>query len=140
MANTPFQVSSKMPDGRIFVVAADTYEQFEESLSSVVGLEDAQSLLTIMAGSLMGAATSVPQAAGMLAQGLGATPVNAPTQTFTPSGSPTSKVCKHGEMSKRTGQGAKGPWKAYMCPSPKGTVDQCEPIWVRRNDADWNSF
>ena len=140
MANTPFQVSSKLPDGRIFVVAADTYEAFEKALGNVVGIEDAQSLLTTMAGSLMGAATSLPQAAGMLAQGLGAIPVNAPTQTFTPSGAPTSKVCKHGEMSKRTGQGAKGPWKAYMCPSPKGTPDQCEPIWVRRNDADWNSF
>lgn len=135
MAQTPFQVSSKLPDGRIFVVAADSYEQFEASLASVVGIEDAQALLTTMAGSLMGAATSVPQAVGMLAQGLGATPVSGPTQT-----GPAGKICKHGEMQKRTGAGAKGPWKAYMCPSPKGTPDQCEPIWVRRTDADWNSF
>jgi len=136
MAQTPFQVSSKMNDGRIFVIAGDTYEEFKSRLSEVVGDIGAENVLTTMASSIEGAATSTPQAVSMLAQGLGATP----TQTFSHSTGPSSKVCKHGEMTKRTGNGPKGPWKAYMCPSPKGTPDQCEPIWVRRNDADWNSF
>ena len=41
------------------------------------------------------------------------------------------KTCKHGEMTFRTGQSAKGAWKGYFCPSPKGTADQCEPQFIR---------
>ncbi len=43
-------------------------------------------------------------------------------------------------MTKRQGNGAKGPWKGYMCPTPKGTADQCDPVFIRRNDAEWNTF
>jgi hypothetical protein len=53
---------------------------------------------------------------------------------------PSGRSCKHGIMTPRTGSGAKGPWKAYMCPSAKGTPDQCEPVWLRRNDPEWNAF
>ena len=81
MANAAFQVSSKMNDGRIFVVAGETYTEFSSNLASVLGSEGAETLLSTMAGSLEGAAQSVPQAVGMLAQGLGATPVGGPTQT-----------------------------------------------------------
>lgn len=35
--------------------------------------------------------------------------------------------CKHGARSYKEG----GSWKAWFCPSPKGTPDQCEPLWVR---------
>lgn len=40
------------------------------------------------------------------------------------------KQCAHGEMVFRTGQGAKGPWSGHFCPTPKGTPDQCKPIFV----------
>ena len=68
-------------------------------------------------------------AQGVLRQALGATPVE---QSATKSASATGgKACKHGEMTFRTGQSAKGPWKGHFCPSPKGTPDQCEPQFVR---------
>jgi hypothetical protein len=140
MANANFQVSSKLPDGRIFVIAGDTADEFKGNLTHILGDIGADSLISTMAVSIEGAPTSMAQAVGNLAQGLGATPVSAPTQTFSPSTGPSSRACKHGEMTKRTGAGAKGPWKAFMCPSPKGTPDQCEPVWIRRTDADWNSF
>lgn len=38
--------------------------------------------------------------------------------------------CHHGERVHRQGNGARGPWEGYFCPSPKGTPDQCKPLFV----------
>ena len=137
-----FQVSSKLPDGRIFVVAHETYAGFCEALESVVGVEESQSLLTEMGKSLYGSPSNSSQAVENLRAAFPNAQVDHtahPKPTASTVG-PTGKSCKHGVMSQRTGSGAKGPWKAYMCPSPKGTPDQCEPVWLRRGDAEWNSF
>lgn len=140
MANANFQVSSKLPDGRIFVIAGDSADEFKQNLTQILGDIGAENLISTMASSVEGAPTNIESAVANLAQGLGAKPVSSPTQTFTPSTGPSGRSCKHGEMTKRTGAGAKGPWKAFMCPSPKGTPDQCEPVWIRRSDAEWTSF
>lgn len=42
-----------------------------------------------------------------------------------------SRQCKHGEMVYRTGSKNGRTWKAFMCPSPKGTPDQCDVEWIR---------
>jgi hypothetical protein len=34
-------------------------------------------------------------------------------------------------MNYRTGEGAKGPWRAWMCSGPKGAPDKCDAVWVR---------
>lgn len=68
-------------------------------------------------------------AQGVLRQALGATPVEQSAVKSAPASG--GKACKHGEMTFRTGQSAKGPWKGYFCPSPKGTPDQCEPQFIR---------
>lgn len=132
-----FQVSSKLPDGRIFVVGADTFLDFEKHLNDILGLEGTKKVLDIMASSFEGA-TSFEQAVSNVTAGLGATPVA--TQTFTPSTAPTGRSCKHGPMTKRQGTSAKGPWKAYMCPTPKGTPDQCDALFLKRNEAEWSTF
>lgn len=49
-------------------------------------------------------------------------------------------ACPHGQKVARSGQGAKGPWKAWMCPAPKGTPGQCEPAWVRKGSPEWDTF
>jgi hypothetical protein len=59
----------------------------------------------------------------------GATPVEQPRTQSAPADG--AKACKHGEMKFRNGSSAKGPWKGYFCPSPKGTADQCEPQFIR---------
>lgn len=133
MANANFQVSSKLPDGRIFVIAADTSTEFKQNLAQILGDVGAESLITTMAQSIEGAPTSIDQAISNLAT-LGAKPISASTTA------PSGRVCKHGDMTRRTGSGAKGPWKAFMCPSPKGTPDQCDPIWIRRNEPEWSTF
>ena len=68
-------------------------------------------------------------AQGTLKQALGATPVEQPR--ISSASAENKKTCKHGEMTFRNGSSAKGPWKGYFCPSPKGTADQCEPQFIR---------
>lgn len=48
--------------------------------------------------------------------------------------------CQHGPRTARGGNGAKGPWRAWMCPTPKGTPGQCEPLWVRKGTPEWDTF
>lgn len=70
-------------------------------------------------------------------------------QTFAPvpppsAGAPTvtssAPTCSHGVKSAKKGNGAKGEWRAWMCPAPKGTPDQCSPAWVAKATAEWNNF
>jgi hypothetical protein len=133
-----FQVSSKLPDGRIFVIGADTFTDFKTHLTDVLGPDGSESVLTTMATSIEGAPSFEQAVANVTAVIPSATPV-AP-QTFTPSTAPTGRSCKHGPMTKRQGASAKGPWKGYMCPTPKGTPDQCEPIFLKRNEPEWSTF
>jgi len=48
-----------------------------------------------------------------------------------------SPSCKHGTRKHKAGASGKGPWQAWMCPSAKGTSDQCEPIWIKRGEPGW---
>jgi hypothetical protein len=41
-----------------------------------------------------------------------------------------SYTCRHGERKIKSGESANGPWCAAFCPTPKGTPDQCPPIWL----------
>lgn len=42
------------------------------------------------------------------------------------------RYCSHGEMQYKTGTSKAGkPWKAFMCPTPKGSADQCDAQWIR---------
>jgi len=61
MTVSKYQVSSKLPDGRIFVIGGDNYAEFKANLDSALGSVDAEGLLTTMATSLVGAPTSIAQ-------------------------------------------------------------------------------
>lgn len=52
----------------------------------------------------------------------------------------TVPSCAHGPRTAKSGASAKGPWRAYMCPAPKGDPSQCQPDWVTRGTPGWNSF
>lgn len=140
MAESKFQVSSKLPDGRIFVIGAENFENFKSHLSDVLGPQGAESLLTTMATSIEGAPSYEQAVATVGAQFPNATPVASTPQTITPSTAPVGRSCKHGPMTKRQGASAKGPWKAYMCPTPKGTPDQCDALFLKRNEPEWSTF
>jgi hypothetical protein len=134
MAGANFQVSSKLNDGRIFVIAADTFADFKTHLTDVLGPEGVDKVLGTMATSLEGAPSFEQAVSNVTAAIPGASPVS------TPSTAPVGRSCKHGPMTKRSGSSAKGPWKGYMCPTPKGTPDQCEPTFLKRNEPEWSTF
>jgi hypothetical protein len=56
----------------------------------------------------------------------------AATQQAPPVQQGAGETCIHGAMKyKESAPGAAKTWKAWMCPTPKGTAGQCEPIWLR---------
>lgn len=133
-------INIKNKQGTIFTFRGDTVAAAEALvaeatastlLSSISDLESA-----ILGG---GDAVAVVQAA------LGGTVINTPTAApaFAPVPPPATpavvggRICQHGPMIGRKGSGAKGEWKGYFCPTPKGTVDQCPPQWLTKKDAEW---
>ena len=110
----------------LFNVYANSMEEFVDLLaeleeSGITAIHSVQSKLT-----------------GAHAVAAAATPVrgDGPPASFT---SAAVKQCVHGDMVARSGSGAKGPWKGWMCPTPKGTPDQCEPTFLKRGTPEWNS-
>lgn len=49
-------------------------------------------------------------------------------QQGAPTGAPR---CNHGERKHVTGNGKNGAWAAWMCPTPKGAPDKCDPEWIK---------
>lgn len=65
----------------------------------------------------------------------------APTPAVVPSfQNATVPSCAHGPRTAKSGASAKGPWRAWMCPAPKGDPSQCQPDWVTRGTPAWNNF
>ena len=113
--STELQVNYKLPDGTLINVYAISQEHLEALLTSV---GDVASLITATSSALGINTSGAANIANMQAQ-LGAVEIKA------------DKECKHGPMVPKSGTSAKGPWKAWMCPAPKGATDKCEPIWIR---------
>ena len=133
----------------LLTVRGDTFDQF---LANAISLATVPAINHLV-GVLDGSATPSPEAAAIAAvtSGLGATPVVAPNEdpfgsSFAPVTPPSGasagdRTCSHGVMVKRTGQGAKGEWRAWFCPTPKGTEGQCQPKFAdRKNPSEWNAF
>jgi hypothetical protein len=117
---TKFQVNFKTADGTLINLYAATVTELETGLSDL-----AMNSMNIKAtaaelGSVKASAPA-PSVASV-AQSFNATPV-------APSGG--AQTCAHGEMVYKTGTSTKGPWKGYMCPTPKGATDKCDPIFIR---------
>lgn len=119
--STKFQVNYKLADGTLVNLYAATTQELESGLADL-GMVAAliKSTAADLGGYVAPAASPVQDAvAAVTAAFPAATPVeSAPT-------------CKHGTMSFRSGQGAKGPWKGWMCAAPKGAPDKCDTVWVR---------
>jgi len=116
-----------------------TMEEFK--LARAEAYDDlAEDLDLIAKAKAVGASATVVNTSVPASTPAPATPSFAPpavTPSFTSTSSPQ---CQHGPRTARSGTSAKGPWKAWMCPTPKGTPDQCEAIWVKRGTPEWNAF
>ena len=115
-SDTALQVNFKLKDGTLVNVYAKNNADLEGQLTQI---QDLSSLISSVSASLNEAA-SANSTVAYATKALGAAPINGDSPT-----------CKHGEMNYRTGQGAKGPWKGWMCNAPKGAADKCDTVWVR---------
>lgn len=122
--NTKIQVNYKMGNTMVNIYAIDQAD-LEKQLTAV---QDVAALIAstdqILSGvNTLTAVTKVDEPVWAAKTGTTAAPVQA-------SSSPT---CKHGAMTYREGVSSKTgkAWKAWMCPAPKGTPDQCPADFIR---------
>ena len=123
---TKYQINYKLHDGTLINLYAATVQELE------TGLTDLSMVATLIksTGKELGGVPAQPSpSVDAIAQSFNATPVAEPSQPQVVEGQ--APTCKHGNMTYRTGTSARGPWKAWMCSSPKGAVDKCDPIFLR---------
>jgi len=121
-----FVANVKTSKGTILTVRGDDITSFSKNISDAVA---GQIELVIGALEEMMNPMSISEIAQSVGGTIASINVAAPN---TPSPS-----CKHGTRKHKAGASAKGPWQAWMCPSAKGTSDQCEPIWIKRGEPGW---
>lgn len=125
--STKFQINYKLSDGTLINLYATTVTELE------TGLADLGMVATLIktTGVDLGAtaAKPAPSAVDTIAQAFpGATVVQQPSPVQESS---AGQNCKHGPMTYREGTNARGAWRAYMCPSPKGAPDKCDSIFLK---------
>lgn len=146
-----YVVNVKTNKGTIITVRGDSAEELATNIGGLVaqGLNEHVGALE----ELFLGATSAPKVVAtdpvaIIQASLGGEVVTevpafapkAPPASAIPAPTGGDKACIHGNMVKRTGNGAKGEWRAFFCPTPKGTPDQCSAVFANRNTPEWNSF
>lgn len=146
MTEKNYVVNVKTKNNTIFTVRGDSAEELNTNITAVINFGVHDSVLALEE-LLLGAPAPAPSAVDVVTNALGATVTNvtnfAPVPPPVTNAAPSvagSRVCSHGTMVTRKGSGAKGEWKGYFCPTPKGTPDQCPPQWITKKDAEWNSI
>jgi hypothetical protein len=124
--NTKFQINYKLADGTLINLYAADVKDLETGLTD---LSMVASLIKSTSVELSGGNATASAVAAITQSYPAAQPVAVTSSGQDAAG--TVKMCKHGQMSYRTGTGQKGPWQGYMCAAPKGAPDKCETIWVR---------
>lgn len=156
MTEARFSFTTKI-GGDLFTVRGDTFDEFQGNAIAAGAVQGIGTLLAALNGELYDAATAA--ATANVVAGLGATPTGAvqgdpfggsfaqgaggyvPQASTPPPVAAGDRHCSHGVMVKRTGVGAKGEWRAWFCPTPKGTEGQCAPKFAdKRNPSEWNAF
>lgn len=152
MSEKNYVVNVKTSVGTIITVRGDSAEELATNIGGLVaqGLNDhVGALEELFLGTKAPAQSApAPSAVDTIAQVLGATVIE--EKPFAPKAPPASvapvtpaiggKSCIHGPMVKRTGQGAKGEWRGFFCPTPKGTEGQCSPVFARQGSPEWQNF
>lgn len=151
MTEKNYVVNVKTRAGTIVTARGDTADELVNNINGLIAVGADEAIATLE--QLLTGVTqkpSVNEAIDTVLASLGGSVINEePNNTaFAPvpppnMGSTASQVgarmCQHGSMVGRKGNGAKGEWKGLFCPTPKGTVGQCEPVWLNRSMPEWNS-
>jgi hypothetical protein len=112
-----------------------TFTEIEQQLSGAGVVGEQVALASVQPPAAAGVPDVAPAAPP--AASWGQPPAPAPAAAFTAG---AVRQCAHGVMTARSGQSARGPWKAYMCPTPKGTPGQCAAQFLDNKSAEWNTF
>lgn len=147
MTEKNYVVNVKTTAGTIITVRGDSAEELATNIGGLVaqGLNDHVGALEEL---FLGAKASAPVQSSAVNTAISALGGEVIAETkFAPKAPPAgfasavgSKDCIHGTMVKRTGNGAKGEWRAFFCPTPKGTEGQCSPVFAKQGSAEWQSF
>lgn len=144
-------VTVKTKRGSLVTLRGDTPEEFINKVTEAYNLGFGLAVESYEDFVL----STTPDVVQTIVESLGATVIEdvvAPApSTFAPvpptyvapvatAGGTATRQCAHGVMTKRTGEGPYGPYKAYMCPTPKGTPDQCKAVYLKANEAEWQTF
>lgn len=128
----------------LLTVRGDTYDEFFAHAVSLATVPALNALVSVLSGEVPPAAEHA--AVATVAAAFGATVDDPFGGSFAPVAPPAGasagdRTCTHGVMVKRTGQGQKGEWRAWFCPTPKDTPGQCKPQFAdRKNPVEWNAF
>jgi hypothetical protein len=150
-----YVVNVKTKVGTIITVRGADAVEFENNINALIG-NGVNNSIAAMEELFLNAQPSQPHNTGVdtVVAALGGTvisetpiPTPAPFAPVAPPVSNTiitagtaSRSCIHGVMTKRAGEGQYGPYKAFMCPTPKGTPDQCKAVYLKPNDPDYATF
>jgi hypothetical protein len=141
----PFSYTVKLGNGNLFTVRGDDFPAFTGNLAFAGLVPGISDLIDALEGKAVQNVTQAFQGTVQTA------PVSQPANAFAPvapaaaapapvAAAAGTRTCQHGGMIQRTGHGAKGEWRAFFCPTPKGTPDQCQPVFAKRGTAEWDSF
>lgn len=132
-SEAPFSLTVKI-HGDLYTVRGDSWPQFNDNLTSAL-LEIGRVSEYILAAHAVNAlAVDQPAPASPPANTWEPAPQQGPPPVWAQPAqdtTPPAPTCVHGPRKYVTGSGAKGPWKAWMCPTPKGTPGQCAPEWIK---------
>ena len=141
MSDKPqYQINFKLNNGNLINLYADSADQLAEQLAYIQGLSgQISSVFTSLNGSSAqignhpaGTGIAAAQAAfggEVISIQDHRAPAPSAPQSFALNDKDT---CKHGNRTYRESKpGAPKAWRGYFCPSPKGTPDQCEPVFVK---------
>lgn len=142
----PFSYTVKLNGQNLFTVRGSDYAEFVANVGMVSLVPGVSDLVDALEGkavqNVVQAFEGTVQSAPVAQAANGFAPVP-PAGFQAPAAAPTmvgTRTCQHGAMIQRTGQGAKGEWRAFFCPTPKGTVDQCQAVFAKRGTPEWDSF
>lgn len=132
----------------LFTVRGDNYDEFVNNAMQFASIPAINALLSLLNGLNPVEAQAVAQIQETVPATVTATPSVIPPQTFAPvppqQAAPavavTAPTCQHGVKVAKKGNGARGEWKGWMCPAQKTDPTQCQPLWVAKNTAEWNTF
>lgn len=143
-----YVVNVKTKVGTIITVRGNDVTEFENNINalisngvnnSIAAMEELFLNVQPSQSSNSGVNTVVAALGGTVINETNFAPVAPPVSNAVVAGS-ASRTCIHGVMTKRAGEGQYGPYKAFMCPTPKGTPDQCKAIYLKANDPDYATF